>query len=458
MPPFRPDDLSVALEVRDDDVNLSSPNFHDYKKDTTKLYIQDSCSPEQMYNIARAWAEAGYLAHAFTKWDPLSSPPAYVDEVSMYLGRSSSWNGGGDSEGWVKTISGINKNNYNLHSGGQPYWMSSLFYCNEDNVPEDKRLCEKANAYTSTQNGWFSTWHHTVLCPRWFDTLKYLADAIQPLRDNVAFRGDFSKWQASWLDNKAKTLLHESYHWYPTTCPTNKRIFDYVPTDPKTKYYQPSKVAQLALEQNTKSSYYISQAWSYAIQNIFGVRTFRLDHAPAPPPVDVNSQDIPDDFFVDQLPPGTPVPPFDINDPNSTQKLNAYSKADFHTQTTTGFAWITAADVSDIDTSKYDPVPEVKSAPAPPPPPSDVCGTWYKVVDDHFEIYGKNFDLDGAALQKQIKGCGDLSGWAFTKLNNDPRGYQWKATGNLPIGTKACVGRAVVSAGGNSPDGCTGAG
>lgn len=31
--------------------------------------------------------------------------------------------------------------------------------------------------------------------------------------------------------------------------------------------------------------------------------------------------------------------------------------------------------------------------PAPPPPAFDVCGAWYKVILDHFEIYGKDFDV-----------------------------------------------------------------
>lgn len=50
------------------------------------------------------------------------------------------------------------------------------------------------------------------------------------------------------------------------------------------------------------------------------------------------------------------------------------------------------------------------------------------------------------------------SDWKFKTLQNDPQGYQWFASGNTIVGQKSCVGRAVVSAGGANPDGCTGAG
>lgn len=82
---------------------------------------------------------------------------------------------------------------------------------------------------------------------------------------------------------------------------------------------------------------------------------------------------------------------------------------------------------------------------------------------DSFEIYGKDFDAskfstDGSGLKYQIEGCGDLNDWHFNPLTNNKDGYQWSATRCLPIGTKACVGRAAVSAGGSSPDACHGAG
>jgi len=100
--------------------------------------------------------------------------------------------------------------------------------------------------------------------------------------------------------------------------------------------------------------------------------------------------------------------------------------------------------------------------PPPPPPHADICGDWYKVVLDYFEIRGKDFEVDkfgadGSGLRNQIAGCGKLTKWSFTYTPKDPR-FAWFAHGQLPIGTKACVGRAVVAAGGEGPDGCTGSG
>ncbi|KAI9894505.1 MAG: hypothetical protein M1814_003263 [Vezdaea aestivalis] len=110
--------------------------------------------------------------------------------------------------------------------------------------------------------------------------------------------------------------------------------------------------------------------------------------------------------------------------------------------------------------------PTSTAAPAPsatPPPPANICGTWYKFIYDHFEIYGRDFNPtkfgeNGAALKKQIEGCGKLNSWSFEHRTNNPQGYQWFAKGDLPIGTKSCVGRAVVSAGGSNVDGRKGPG
>ncbi len=93
--------------------------------------------------------------------------------------------------------------------------------------------------------------------------------------------------------------------------------------------------------------------------------------------------------------------------------------------------------------------------------PSDNCRSRYAFLYDHFDIHGTNFNeklfgLGGQNLRGKIAKCGDLTAWQF-KLTPDDHNYEWYAAGNLPISTKACVGQAVVAAGGVA-DGCVGGG
>lgn len=90
------------------------------------------------------------------------------------------------------------------------------------------------------------------------------------------------------------------------------------------------------------------------------------------------------------------------------------------------------------------------------------CDVSYKFFYDAFEIRGKNWPsaklgINGQGLRDELLGCGALTKWKF-ELTPDDCCFQWYATGQLPIGTKACVGRAVESAGGSNKDNCHGVG
>lgn len=161
-------------------------------------------------------------------------------------------------------------------------------------------------------------------------------------------------------------------------------------------------------------------------------------------------------------PPTPPVPytlrdlPTDLAAPFAAGEAQAY----FATYQASDGSATTAAVSTTLATS-------TTKAPAPSPSPADVsCNCAYDFLFDQFTVSGKNFpadklDLDGTAgggLEKQLKGCGALTDYKFQTLTNDSSGMQWKATGRLPIGVKACVGRAVQTVGGDSPDKCTGAG
>ncbi|KAI4270768.1 MAG: hypothetical protein L6R38_007018 [Xanthoria sp. 2 TBL-2021] len=86
------------------------------------------------------------------------------------------------------------------------------------------------------------------------------------------------------------------------------------------------------------------------------------------------------------------------------------------------------------------------------------CDVSYKVVYDQFELRGKNlpdskFGANGEGLHGEVKGCGAITKWQFEWTPNDPT-YEWFASGQLPLGTKGCVGRALESAGASGKGGC----
>jgi hypothetical protein len=86
------------------------------------------------------------------------------------------------------------------------------------------------------------------------------------------------------------------------------------------------------------------------------------------------------------------------------------------------------------------------------------CDVSYKGSFDGFEIRGKNlpwaeFGANGEGLRDEVAGCDGLTEWKF-KWTPDDCCFQWYATGHLPIGKKACVGRALESAGGSGKSHC----
>lgn len=88
------------------------------------------------------------------------------------------------------------------------------------------------------------------------------------------------------------------------------------------------------------------------------------------------------------------------------------------------------------------------------------CDISHRVVFNGFEIRGKNlpdakFGASGEGLLQQLRGCGAVTKWHFERTPKHET-YQWFASGQLPIGTKDCVGRALKSAGGSGIGNCHG--
>jgi hypothetical protein len=90
------------------------------------------------------------------------------------------------------------------------------------------------------------------------------------------------------------------------------------------------------------------------------------------------------------------------------------------------------------------------------------CDVAYKFFFDGFEIRGKNLPnaklgAAGEGLLEQLRVCGVVSEWQFERTPQDCC-FQWYAAGRLPIGTRSCVGSALVAAGGANDGWCKGAG
>lgn len=90
------------------------------------------------------------------------------------------------------------------------------------------------------------------------------------------------------------------------------------------------------------------------------------------------------------------------------------------------------------------------------------CDVSYKFWYDGFELRGKDlpdakFGANEEGLHDQISGCGGLTDWDFERTPDDVK-FQWYASGHLAIGTKGCVGCALISAGGADDGNCHGAG
>jgi len=100
--------------------------------------------------------------------------------------------------------------------------------------------------------------------------------------------------------------------------------------------------------------------------------------------------------------------------------------------------------------------------------PTESCHTRYKVVLDTFDIYGNDWDDakrdaggdpgSGNGLHTQISGCAKVSKWTFEPVT-PTADAQWTfhAFGQITIWQKACIERAIVSAGAPS-GGCSGSG
>ncbi|KFZ17916.1 hypothetical protein V502_04360 [Pseudogymnoascus sp. VKM F-4520 (FW-2644)] len=79
----------------------------------------------------------------------------------------------------------------------------------------------------------------------------------------------------------------------------------------------------------------------------------------------------------------------------------------------------------------------------PPTQPKQSCEGWYKIIWQHYDIYGAgwaNYDWGGKSLLPAINSCcglGSLTGWNFEYFDQpDDNGYEWHSWFNTAIGTR----------------------
>ena len=383
-------------------------------------------------------------------------------------------------------------------------------YCGDTHPTHDK-VCTLRNnpvdedgpqvtpfATTTVERGWFYNTYSIVLCPRFFEEKTSLEYILYHTTFGDKDENNATEYKFSW----GHTIYHELAHADPV-------IAGFETFDPA---YRACDVAKLAYQNGcsgdirwvpkgwtskTKKPNTLINADSYAFfaSGVYFQNMLKLSQpATAEKSCDItkadDSQNVimgdPEGYLLDPVnrtdgtyyakqptnpapentppddPPTAPVPytgrplPTDLAMPFAPGEAQAY----FATYQASDSSATTVAMSTTLTTS-------TTKAPAPSPSPADVsCNCAYDFLFDQFTVSGKNFpadklDLDGTAgagLEKQLKGCGALTDYKFQTLTNDPSGMQWKATGRLPIGVKACVGRAVQTVGGDSPDKCTGAG
>ena len=360
-----------------------------------------------------------------------------------------------------------------LYDQKSTYGNANLWvYCNEDS------FWFKHCTYSPTTSAiiayddedlFFNNWYITF-CPQFFDNLweASLSEKIALIKRNGQ-NPQIMETVNSSPGIQAAVFLHESFHMSQIV--TSPGAVDYA--------YGAENVYKLADSRNTDAAVYNADSWKMTAEAIWAQDYFNLNGPPVPRAhysgstveASLNDTLAIDVMYVNLgpvVPQGaSPVPAEQAYyvDPSIWQ---VYTPGKGLAPLSVALPRIPA--ISD-STSPASTLPAstapASSVPAPvqasPPPAADQCGDKYEFFFDSFKIYGKYFNsaafgTDGSGLQKRIKGCGDLTEWHFEPLMNDPNGYQWLASGHLPIGTKACVGRAVVSAGGASPDGCTGSG
>ena len=242
-------------------------NAYNYLDDTYKLRFKGQCTKQMVHDILYGWAEAGVLANALAKWNPLNQDK-YTAAVDHYLGS--------ESRQSAPAIQSVATNQVNVHVNRWPSYDYVYVYCDERLRP-DRPLCSPPEAdagvvaYTTSHSAGFrSTIHDLTICPLFYK-LPTLADKAQMTRQK-----SLSGWKdiANTYGTRGDTMLHETFHWQPTI--RNPRIVD-KPSGFYKGIYGPWNVSYLAEWVNTPGILDVADAWSVTADAMFAVSPVRCD-------------------------------------------------------------------------------------------------------------------------------------------------------------------------------------
>ena len=252
----------------------SSGNPYNFTYDTHKLRFDKHCSAQQVNDILFGWAEAGYLAGAFSKWDPWDNHN-YWDAVDLYMGTKSHQNTNGSDLSAI--IANNVRRNFRLHQHQWPEKTLATVYCNWQEIGLNHCLLHGVVAYTYTPKGHSrgGTKNHKLVVCDLYHQLPSLSQVVNATRKDMSFADDI----CNMYPTKGHVLLHESFHLAKTV--SIPPVGD-AGLAGQMGVYGPPNVEVIAKTENTRSMCKIADAYSITAAAIFAMDTFGLTEAPTP--------------------------------------------------------------------------------------------------------------------------------------------------------------------------------
>ncbi|KAL4916199.1 glycoside hydrolase superfamily [Aspergillus aurantiobrunneus] len=282
----------------------------------------EGCSDAEAQKIHEAWREAAELAQTHYEWVPGGKWQSAMD---LYMGKTTK------SEysfffGKGRRLLNIERQ-YKLHYSGwgsEPLWTYGYFYCDSQNKKYD--TCKnnpKVNAYTWDDLGWTWSAHKVVFCKNFFNDniFKSLEGRVEEANGDPEMQRTMSR---QWRAVRARTLLHETYHW--------KNTVSQPKCDLRPEVYNPGDVVALARNDEGKAGIN-AESYAQAAMAIYLQKTFHLDSPPEPYQVSEEDEDDLDLEYsiVNDMPTPVPLDAEEFKPDNSTgnlRRLSDYGRQD----------------------------------------------------------------------------------------------------------------------------------